>query len=56
MSDDDKTSITGMLEVAASNLEKFGNAGSDPIGAVEGAVNIIGVSLPILVQLVSWLV
>ncbi|KAK3737276.1 hypothetical protein QZH41_007350 [Actinostola sp. cb2023] len=42
LSDDDKTNIGGMLEVVASNVEKFGNAGSDPIGAVQGAVNIIG--------------
>ncbi|KXJ13442.1 uncharacterized protein LOC114575162 [Exaiptasia diaphana] len=42
MKDSDRQSIMGTLGVVASNIEKFGDAGSNPIGAVQGAVNIIG--------------
>jgi len=42
MSNDDRTKVVATLGVVATNLEKFGNAGSNPIGAVQGAINIVG--------------
>ena len=34
--------MTQTLQSAASNIDKFANAGDDPIGAVQGAVNMVG--------------
>ena len=34
--------MTQTLQSAASNIEKFANAGDDPIGAVLGALNMVG--------------
>ncbi len=33
--------ITGALNAAAAKLEKFANAGKDPVGAIRGAIEII---------------
>ncbi|KAK3753820.1 hypothetical protein QZH41_005377 [Actinostola sp. cb2023] len=42
MSSYDQTNAVATLGVVATNLEKFGDAGSNPIGAVQGAINIVG--------------
>ncbi|KAK3697231.1 hypothetical protein QZH41_010126, partial [Actinostola sp. cb2023] len=42
LSDDEQTSVSDTMDVLASNLEMFGNAGSNPVGAVMGAINIVG--------------
>lgn len=42
LKDSDRKSIMGTLSVISTNIEKFGDAGSNPIGAVQGAINIIG--------------
>ena len=34
--------MTQTLQSAASNIEKFAKAGDDPIGAVQGALNMVG--------------
>ena len=34
--------MTQTLQSAASNIKKFANAGDDPIGAVHGALNMVG--------------
>ena len=34
--------VTQTLQSAASNIDKFANAGDDPIGAVQGALNMVG--------------
>ena len=34
--------MTQTLQSAASNIDKFANAGDDPIGAVQGALNMVG--------------
>ena len=38
----DRVTVTQTLQSAASNIDKFANAGDDPIGAVQGALNMIG--------------
>ncbi|XP_028515247.1 uncharacterized protein LOC114575164 [Exaiptasia diaphana] len=42
MENTDRESIMGTLGVVAANIEKFGDAGNNPIEAVQGAINIIG--------------
>ena len=37
----DRAVMTQTLQAAASNIHKFLNAGSDPIGAVQGALNMV---------------
>ena len=37
----DRAVMTQTLQVAASNIHKFLNAGSDSIGAVQGALNMV---------------
>ena len=37
----DRAVMTQTLQAAASNIHKFANAGSDPIGAVQGALNMV---------------
>ena len=34
--------MTQTLQSAASNIDKFANAGDDPIGAVQGALKMVG--------------
>ena len=41
LSEDDKSGIGGILGVIGGSIEKFGNAGEDPLGAIKGAVDII---------------
>ena len=38
----DRATVVGTLQSAASNIEKFVKGGDDPIGAVQGALNMIG--------------
>ena len=37
----DRAVMTQTLQAAASNIEKFANAGEDPLGAVQGALNMV---------------
>jgi hypothetical protein len=37
----DRAVITQTLQAAASNIDKFANAGDDPLGAVQGALNMV---------------
>ena len=37
----DQAVMTQTLQAAASNIHKFLNAGSDPVGAVQGALNMV---------------
>ena len=37
-----RATMTQTLQSAASNIEKFTKAGDDPIGAVQGALNMVG--------------
>ena len=37
----DRAVMTQTLQAAASNIGKFANAGSDPIGAIQGALNTV---------------
>ena len=38
----DRAVMTQTLQSAASNIDKFAKAGDDPIGAVQGALNMVG--------------
>ena len=38
----DRATMTQTLQSAASNIDKFAKAGDDPIGAVQGALNMVG--------------
>lgn len=42
MKNDERKSISDTLGVVASNIEKLGDAGSNPVGAVQGALYIVG--------------
>ncbi|KAK3703044.1 hypothetical protein QZH41_018858, partial [Actinostola sp. cb2023] len=42
LTNDDQTRVTNTMGSLDSNLQTFGNAGSNPVGAVVGAVNIVG--------------
>ena len=37
----DRAVVTQTLQSAASNIEKFANAGDDPLGAVRGAIDMV---------------
>ena len=37
----DRAVMKQTLQAAASNIGKFANAGSDPIGAIQGALNMV---------------
>lgn len=41
LSDDDRVGIAGTLGVLTSSIEKFGNAGDDPKGAIQATIDII---------------
>ena len=38
----DRAVMTQTLQSAASNIDKFAKAGDDPIGAIQGALNMVG--------------
>ena len=38
----DRATMTQTLQSAASNIDKFAKAGDDPIGAIQGALNMVG--------------
>lgn len=42
LSDDEQSNIQSTLDVVASSIESFANAKDNPVGAIQGAMNIIG--------------